>query len=94
MWMKTLFNWRRQKITEWFTNEEASTLGLNFAKSRGSTGVTAKEVALVLQRLGQFRIHGLLFQLALRGDLEVEWSEDKEDILFLDKNIFMEGKDN
>ena len=66
--------------SEFFTREELEKLFLNFLRNRKY--FTEDEVYALVRRLAWFRSLAALVELAIDGDLNIDWSEKEQDVLF------------
>jgi len=63
-----------------FTREELEKLFLNFLRNRKY--FIEDEVYSLVRRLAWFRSQATLVELAIDGTLNVDWSEEEQDVLF------------
>ncbi len=63
-----------------FTREELEKLFLNFLRNRKY--FVEDEVYALVSRLARFRSQATLVELAIDGTLNIDWSEEKQDVLF------------
>ncbi len=66
--------------SELFTREELEKLFLNFLRNRKY--FAEDEVYALVRRLAWFRSLAALVDLAIDGDLNIDWSEEDQDVHF------------
>jgi len=66
--------------SEFFTREELEKLFLNFLRNRKY--FTEDEVYALVRRLAWFRSQAALAELAIDGELNIDWSEKEQDVVF------------
>ena len=66
--------------SELFTREELEKLFLNFLRNRKY--FAEDEVYALVRRLAWFRSQATLVELAIDGELNIDWSERQQDVLF------------